>query len=155
MNNLSAIAFSSVDDTWTTPRDFFDEVNQEFGFGLDAAALSTSTLVPDNWYGPDHPDDMRRNAFTRQWGEDTKDPIWLNPPYGKTIGLWMRKASFEASGGATVVCLVPARTDTRWWHDFVIHQEVRFIKGRLKFGDSKNSAPFPSALVVMKEISHG
>lgn len=148
---VSKVLLTSLDGTWTTPRTFFDGLDQEFGFGLDAAALSNSTLVPNNWYGPDHPDDLRRNAFTRQWDEDTEQPIWLNPPYGKTIGLWMRKASFEASGGATVVCLVPARTDTRWWHDFCIQHEIRFIKGRLKFGESKNSAPFPSAVIVMRK----
>ena len=143
---------SSLDDTWTTPRPFFDKLDAEFNFGLDAAALQSSTLVPDNWYGPDHLDETRRDAFTREWGKDTGKPIWLNPPYGRTIGLWMRKASLEAWGGATVVCLVPARTDTRWWHEFVIQHKVRFIKGRLKFGNHKNSAPFPSAIVTMNVL---
>lgn len=142
---------SSIDNTWTTPRDFFDKLDQEFGFGLDAAALSTSTLVPDNWYGPDHPDQMRRDAFTRCWSEDANDkPIWLNPPYGRVIGDWMQRANSEAKHGATVVCLVPARTDTKWWHESCIQHEVRFIKGRLKFGGQKNSAPFPSAVVIIK-----
>ena len=86
------------------------------------------------------------------WSTDAnKKPIWLNPPYGKTIGDWMKKANDEARGGqATIVCLVPARTDTNWWHNYCIMHEVRFIKGRLKFGNQKNSAPFPSAVVVMK-----
>ena len=141
---------TSLDDTWTTPKDFFNEVNKEFNFGLDAAALQASTLVPDNWYGPDHPDASRRDGLVRQWHTDTDKAIWLNPPYGRIIKKWVAKATSEASSGATVVCLVPARTDTSWWHDSCIMHEVRFLRGRLKFGGSKNSAPFPSALVVMR-----
>jgi len=142
---------TSIDGTWTTPRDYFDKVNAEFNFALDAAALSSSTLVPDNWYGPDHPDLSRRDAFTRDWREDSSGPIWLNPPYGRVIKDWMRKANDVATGGGTVVCLVPARTDTAWWHDYCIDAyEIRYIRGRLKFGNQPNSAPFPSALVIMK-----
>ena len=141
---------TSLDDTWTTPKDFFDEINKEFNFGLDAAALQASTLVPDNWYGPDHPDISRRDGLARAWHKDTDKPIWLNPPYGRVIKQWVAKAHQEAWVGATVVCLVPARTDTAWWHDSCIMHEVRFLRGRLKFGGSKNSAPFPSALVVMR-----
>lgn len=142
---------SSLDDTWTTPKQFFDELNKEFGFTLDAAALQKSTLVPDNWYGPDHPNPSRRDAFKCLWTADAKGGhIWLNPPYGRVIGNWMAKANREAAIGSTVVCLVPARTDTKWWHNYCIQHEVRFIKGRLKFGDGKNSAPFPSAVVVMR-----
>ena len=142
---------SSLDDTWTTPKYFFDNLNNEFGFGLDAAALSTSTLVPDNWYGPDHPEVTRRDAFAHCWTFDANEkPIWLNPPYGRAIGRWVEKANLEAKRGGVVVCLVPARTDTKWWHDYCIQHEVRFIKGRLKFGDGKNSAPFPSAVVIIK-----
>ena len=141
---------TSLDDTWTTPKDFFDEINKEFNFGLDAAALQASTLVPDNWYGPDHPDISRRDALARAWHKDTDKTIWLNPPYGRVIKQWVAKAAEEARGGGIVVCLVPARTDTSWWHDSCIMHEVRFLRGRLKFGGSKNSAPFPSALVVMR-----
>ena len=141
---------TSNDDTWTTPRDFFDKLNKEFNFGLDAAALVSSTLVPDNWYGPDHPEQLRRDAFAKDWAEESSGAIWLNPPYGRTIKDWMRKAKLESLRGATVVCLVPARTDTNWWWDYCIDYEVRFIKGRLKFGNQKNSAPFPSAVVVMR-----
>ena len=90
---------TSIDGTWTTPRDYFDKVNAEFNFTLDAAALSSSTLVPDNWYGPDHPDQSRRDAFTRDWHKDSSGPIWLNPPYGRVIKDWMRKASDVATGG--------------------------------------------------------
>ena len=142
---------TSNDDTWSTPRDFFDKLDKEFGFTLDAAALSSSTLVPDNWYGPDHPEPSRRDAFTNCWSIDAGDGVvWLNPPYGRTIGEWMKKANDESRHDTTVVCLVPARTDTNWWHNYCIQHEVRFIKGRLKFGNQKNSAPFPSAVVVIR-----
>jgi site-specific DNA-methyltransferase (adenine-specific) len=73
----------------------------------------------------------------------------MNPPYGREIGQWVKKAYNESRNGATVVCLLPARTDTAWWHDYVLPMAtVTFIRGRLKFGDSKNSAPFPSAVAV-------
>ena len=91
---------TSNDDTWTTPRDFFDKCNKEFDFGLDAAALVSSTLVPDNWYGPDHPQLDRRDALVLDWNTHSLDkPIWLNPPYGRTIKEWVRKASAVANGG--------------------------------------------------------
>jgi phage N-6-adenine-methyltransferase len=135
---------------WTTPVEFWEELNREFSFTLDAAALEQSTLVCDNWYGPDHNDLLRRDALLRNWHEDDMDgTVWLNPPYGRAIKLFMAKANEEAKRGATVVCLVPARTDTNWWWDSCIQHEVRFIKGRLKFGGNK-PAPFPSALVIMK-----
>jgi phage N-6-adenine-methyltransferase len=140
---------SSLDDTWTTPRAFYRSLT-EFNFGLDAAALQSSTLVPDNWYGPDHPEILRRDALVRDWHKDTEKDVWLNPPYGRAMKVWMAKAESESRGGVRVVCLVPARTDTAWWHDHCIKHEVRFIRGRLKFGDGKNSAPFPSALVIME-----
>lgn len=142
---------SSADSTWTTPPEFFAKLDNEFGFGLDAAALSTSTLVLDNWFGPDHSEPARRDALVLDWNFNANGkPIWLNPPYGRVIKDWVAKADYESKQGATVVCLVPARTDTNWWWDSCIHHEVRFIKGRLKFGNQPNSAPFPSAIVVMR-----
>jgi phage N-6-adenine-methyltransferase len=141
---------SSLDDTWSTPRDFFDKLHKEFNFTLDAAALRSSAVVP-NYLGPDHEYGWRRDALTVEWaGASEGGAVWLNPPYGREIGKFMRKANEEAKKGITVVCLVPARTDTKWWWDSVIMHEVRFVKGRLKFGGQKNSAPFPSALVVIK-----
>ena len=73
----------------------------------------------------------------------------MNPPYGREVGVWIEKAYKESLKGAIVVCLIPSRTDTKYWHDYCMKaNEIRFIKGRLKFGDSKNSAPFPSAIVI-------
>jgi site-specific DNA-methyltransferase (adenine-specific) len=98
-------ALASNDDTWTTPLDFFNNLNKEFNFGLDAAALSTSTLVKDNWYGPDHHDATRRDALARNWSEDSNSKtIWLNPPYGRTLGLWTAKANQESNGGGGNSC---------------------------------------------------
>lgn len=91
---------TSLDSTWTTPKNFFDKIDAEFGFGLDAAALQDSTLVPSNWFGPDHPKEDRRDALVLSWRSASPDkPIWLNPPYGRVIGTWMAKASSEARGG--------------------------------------------------------
>jgi phage N-6-adenine-methyltransferase len=142
---------SSLDDTWTTPRYFFDKLNAEFNFTLDAAALRSSAVVP-NYLGPDHEYGWRQDALTVEWaGASEGGAVWLNPPYGRVIKDFVAKADTESKKGITVVCLVPARTDTKWWWDSCIHHEVRFIKGRLKFGDSNGSAPFPSAVIVMRK----
>lgn len=141
--------FTSNDSTWTTPPEFFAELNKEFNFTLDAAALKSSAVVP-NYFGPDHELLWRRDALQVEWTGATDGWIFLNPPYGRAIKAFMRKAHEEVGKGARVVALVPARTDTVWWHSYVIQYEVRFIKGRLKFGGSKQGAPFPSAVVVMK-----
>jgi len=142
---------SSEDDTWTTPKDFYAALDKEFNFGLDAAALASSALC-NLWYGPDHHDPSMRDAFMRSWQLDAQgENIFLNPPYGRQIKDWMRKAHQEAQKGpGAIVCLVPSRTDTNWWHDSCIDHEVRFIRGRLRFGDQPNAAPFPSAVVVMR-----
>jgi phage N-6-adenine-methyltransferase len=134
-----SVHFSSITDVWSTPQDFYDKLDAEFHFTLDPCATHENhktdkyyTLVEDGLYQP--------------WDGEV---VFMNPPYGRVIGDWMKKAS-EVK--ATVVCLVPARTDTNWWHDYVISKssEIRYIKGRLKFGDQKNSAPFPSAVVIFK-----
>lgn len=142
---------SSLSDNWTTPPEFFAKLNEEFLFSLDAAALKSSTLVPGNWFGPDHDDSKRRDALVRDWGAASyRGWIWLNPPYGREISKFMAKANEEVKKGANIVALVPARTDTRWWWDSVIMHEVRFVRGRLKFSGSKQFAPFPNAVVVMR-----
>jgi len=145
-----AAAMTSLDDTWTTPRDRYAEWHQEFNFSLDAAALSNSALC-EQWYGPDNPDPDKRDAFTTDWLKDSDNgTVWLNPPYGRSIGKWMELAHNWSVKGLTIVNLIPARTDTHWFHDYCINHEVRYLRGRLKFGDSKNCAPFPSAIVVMR-----
>lgn len=135
-----AVHYSSATDQWATPQAFFDKLNAEFGFELDVCADSCNAKCP--------------RYFTRETdglAQDWTGVCWMNPPYGREIGRWMRKA-YESSvtGGATVVCLVPARTDTAWWHDYAAKGEVRLIRGRLKFGNAKANAPFPSAVVVFR-----
>ncbi|MFO1458721.1 MAG: DNA N-6-adenine-methyltransferase [Verrucomicrobiota bacterium] len=136
------VHFSSRTDEWATPSHLFKWLDGQFGFTLDPCST--------------HDNAKCRKHFTR--AEDglrqdwSKDVVFMNPPYGREIGHWMRKALESAIAGATVVCLVPARTDTRWWHDFAIQGDVTFLKGRLKFGDSKASAPFPSAVVVFHRL---
>ncbi len=91
---------SSSSDSWTTPRDFYERLNNEFSFTLDAAALQSSTLVPDNWYGPDHPEQLRRDSLQRDWASDSKGgAVWLNPPYGRAIKEFMAYANSQIGGG--------------------------------------------------------
>ncbi len=135
----TSVHFSSATAEWPTPQDFFDKCNAEFGpFDLDVCATSENAKCSRYFTKVD-------DGLSQIWG----GRIWMNPPYGRTIGLWMQKAYESAqSGRAIVVCLVPARTDTAWWHDYAMKGRIRFIRGRLKFGGHKNTAPFPSALVV-------
>jgi phage N-6-adenine-methyltransferase len=135
-----SVHFSSATDVYSTPQDLFDELHEEFGFTLDVCALPENAKCP-SFYTP------AENGLAQPW----RGVCWMNPPYGRTIGQWMRKAAEAVKQGATVVALVPARTDTRWWHDYVVPaHEVRYLKGRLKFGGAEHCAPFPSAIVVMK-----
>ena len=136
------VMFSSATDNWATPQDFFDKLNAEFHFDLDVCADEINHKC-DKYYT------KQQDGLTMPW----KGIVWCNPPYGREIGAWVRKALFASVGGATVVMLIPARTDTKWFHDYIYKRdnvEVRFVKGRLKFGNSKNSAPFPSMVVVFK-----
>lgn len=136
----SSVHFSSKTDLWATPQQFFDGIDSEFGFTLDVCALPENAKC-DRYFTPE------QDGLRQRW----HGVCWMNPPYGREIGLWLRKAFESSRAGATVVCLVPARTDTAWWHTWVIKaDEVRFIRGRLKFGSSPNSAPFPSAVVVFR-----
>jgi len=140
-----SVHFSSKTDLWATPQDTFDKLNAEFGFTLDVCALPTNTKC-HRFYTP------VADGLAQDW---TGNVCWMNPPYGREIGKWMRKAWEESQRGATVVCLVPARTDTAWWHDYAMKGQIRFLLGRLKFGNAKHSAPFPSAVVVFPANAQG
>ena len=128
---------SSNSDRWETPQKLFDELNQKYNFEIDVCALPENAKC-ENYFTPEV------DGLKQDW----TGVCWMNPPYGREIGKWMKKALESSRNGATVVCLVPARTDTAWWHDYAMKGEIEFIRGRLKFGNSKNSAPFPSAIVV-------
>ena len=136
------LMFSSKTDLWATPQDFFNELDAEFHFTLDVCALPENAKC-EHFFTPEI------DGLSQPW----KGRVWCNPPYGREIGQWVRRAHLAAaSGGAeVVVMLLPARTDTRWFHDYIYKKaEVRFLRGRLKFGGSKNSAPFPSMVVVFR-----
>lgn len=140
--------FSSQTDDWATPQGFFDKLNAEFGFTLDACASDTNAKCV-NYFT------RESDALTCSWlptpeMTDT-GAVYMNPPYGRGIGAWVKKAYETSTAGRTVVCLLPSRTDTAWWHDYIEGRaEIRFVRGRLKFGGAKNSAPFPSAVVVFR-----
>jgi phage N-6-adenine-methyltransferase len=138
MNNVH---YSSKTDDWATPQDFFDKIQREFHLDHDVCADETNAKLPR--YFSKQYDGLKCNWSGLR--------CWMNPPYGRKIGKWVQKAS--EGGAALVVALLPARTDTKYFHDYIYNKpnvEIRFIKGRLKFGDSKNSAPFPSMLVIFK-----
>ena len=139
--------FSSKTDQWATPQAFFDELNREFHFTLDVAADATNHKCPAYY-------DKTVDGLKQPWVTSGGGGVFCNPPYGREIGQWVKKAYEESLRGATVVMLIPARTDTKWFHDYIYHKaEVRFVKGRLKFGDSDNSAPFPSMVVIFRNKS--
>ena len=131
--------FTSKTPEWPTPAAFFEALDREFGFTLDPCATEGNAKCA-SFFTREH------DGLAQRW----TGVVFMNPPYGREIVRWMRKAHEESLRGATVVCLVPARTDTAWWHEYAVKGEIRFIRGRLKFGDSKNSAPFPSALVIFR-----
>lgn len=133
--------FTSDTDLWETPQDFFDSLNAEFKFETDVCALPENAKCA-RFFTPE------QNGLEQEW----RGVCWMNPPYGRDIVNWVRKAYESAQRGATVVCLLPARTDTAWWHDYCMKGEYRFVRGRLKFGGSKNSAPFPSAVVIFRGV---
>lgn len=135
------VLFSSRSDDWATPPDVYATLNAEFLFTLDPCASDENHKCEQYFTVAD-------DGLSKEWAPHR---VFMNPPYGRTVGLWMEKALSESRRGALVVCLVPSRTDTAWWHDYVQGKgEVRFYRGRLRFGDGRCSAPFPSALVVYR-----
>lgn len=149
------VHFSSKRVEHETPGDFFKKLNNEFHFTTDVCALPENAKC-EHYYttakGMEYeclwPGKPELDGLNRDWS----GVCWMNPPYGDEISKWVRKARNESAKfrGATVVSLLPARTDTKWWHEWIYERgyEVRFIKGRLKFSGHKNSAPFPSAVVI-------
>ena len=134
------VMFSSKDQTWSTPISLFNRLNKEFNFTLDPCCLPDSAKC-QKYFTPED------NGLIQDWSNDI---VFMNPPYNDMYR-WVEKAYNESQKGATVVCLIPARTDTKYWYDFCMRaSEIRFIKGRLKFGNSDNSAPFPSAIIIFR-----
>lgn len=142
---MDKVLLSSKDMTWCTPQAFFDQLNEEFCFALDAAATDKSAKCPA-YYTPE------TDGLTNPWNF-AGGAVFCNPPYGREISKWVRKAYKEAQSGTTIVLLIPARTDTAYFHDYIYGQaEIRFVRGRLKFTDEDGNtyapAPFPSMIVI-------
>lgn len=136
--SVNAGMMSSNTDLWATPQVFFEQQSALYGpFDIDVCADESNAKCAVYF-------NKGVDGLKQVW----KGKCWMNPPYGRGIGAWMKKAYESAGDGTVVVCLVPARTDTRWWHDYAMKGEITFIRGRLKFGTATNSAPFPSAIVV-------
>lgn len=157
--------FTSSTDDWETPQNFFDKLNQEFEFKIDVCANSENAKC-NKYY------DSENDGLIHEWNGS----VWMNPPYGEPeqpckknckkkkcvnrgyhihkyipgVIDWTKKAYLSSLNGATVVCLLPARTDTKWFHEYCTKGEIRFIRGRLKFGGAKWNAPFPSMVVIFK-----
>lgn len=130
--------FSSKTDDWATPQHVFGELDAEFHFTLDVCASDTNAKA-EYYYTKDD------DGLAEEWD----GTVWMNPPYGRTIGKWIKKAHETAQNGHTVVCLLPARTDTSWWlRHCAKADDIRFVSGRISFGDGTGRAPFPSAIVV-------
>lgn len=135
---------SSATDEWATPQDFFDRLNSEFHFTLDVCATPENAKCARYFT-------RAQDGLKQDW---TGETVWCNPPYGRVIGNWVRRCCEFSAGGGIAVMLVPARTDTRWFHDWVYGKaEIRFVRGRLKFGDGANSAPFPSMVLVYRGVN--
>ena len=138
-----AIHFSSKSNEWATPQKFFDDLNDEFEFTL-APCANESNHKCDKYYT------VAQNGLIQNWGGEI---VFCNPPYGREVTEWVRKFFHEVYAGDChcAVMLLPARTDTKWFHSYIYNKaEVRFIKGRLKFGGSKDAAPFPSMVVIFR-----
>ena len=133
--------FSSKYCDWETPADLFEELNAEFGFDVDVCATAENAKCK-TYFTPE------TDGLIQSW----RGVCFMNPPYGRAIGKWVAKAYEEAQRGATVVCLLPARTDTRWFHEYCVKGEIRFLRGRVKFlrGGEAGPAPFPSMIVVFR-----
>lgn len=138
---MTSVHFSSDTDQWSTPQSFFDGLHTEFCFDLDVCADADNAKCAAYYTS-------ETDGLAQDWG---RHRCWMNPPYGRSIGQWLKKAYEASLQGALVVCLVPARTDTAWWHDICSKAaDIRFVRGRLKFGTAKHNAPFPSAVVIFR-----
>jgi phage N-6-adenine-methyltransferase len=141
---ISHVLYSSRSEEWATPADFFAALAGEFDFTLDPCATRQNAKCRHYYTKAD-------NGLVQDWGQHV---VFCNPPYGRDIGEWARKCFLAAKSGATVVLLVHARTDTRYFHDWIYGKaELRFVRGRLKFGDGRQSAPFPSLVAIYRPDS--
>jgi phage N-6-adenine-methyltransferase len=142
--NKLAVHYSSLTDKWNTPLSIYRQLDSEFHFDFDPCPAN---FCPETLFYKPGSDETARDGLLCEWGYRN----FVNPPYSE-IERWIRKGYQEYKKGKTVVFLIPSRTDTSYWHDYIMKAtEIRFIRGRLKFGKAKNSAPFPSAIVIFKQ----
>lgn len=141
MNNRTAnLMASSKSVEWPTDPEFFAKLDKEFQFTLDPCATAENAKCAKFFT-------MEQDGLKQSWAGER---VFMNPPYGRGMGKWMKKAYEESLKGALVVCLIPARTDTHLWHEYAVKGKIRFIRGRLRFGDRKWVAPFPSAVIIFR-----
>ena len=145
---MDNVHFSMESNEWETPQELYDELNKQYGFTLDPCATEKSAKC-DKYYTKED------DGLAQNWRDEI---VFMNPPYGREISKWVEKAYIESiHEDCIVVCLIPSRTDTKYWHDYIFSKahNIMFIKGRLKFSGHKNSAPFPSAIVVFDYMACG
>lgn len=137
---MNKALYSSKSNNWETPVELFKELDKEFSFTLDPCCTSANAKCKKYYT-------EKENGLLQSWNGET---VFCNPPYGTEIKQWVKKCYYESrKNSAKVVLLIPARTDTEYFHSFIYHKaQIRFIKGRLRFSNSKNSAPFPSMIVI-------
>lgn len=138
---MNRILFSSEKEDWSTPQNLFDKLDKYYHFEVDVCANEFNHKC-DKYFTKD------QDGLKQDW----TGTVWCNPPYGRKVGDWVKKAyDSHLKYKNTIVMLLPARTDTKWFHGYIYNKaEIRFIKGRLKFGNSTNSAPFPSMIIIFK-----
>lgn len=139
---MNRVHFESKTPEWETPQDLFNELDREFHFTLDVASTHENTKCEKHYTAEE-------DGLSQEWS----GVVWCNPPYGKQVKKWIKKAYEEfAKHKNTIVMLLPARTDTLWFHNYILGKaEVRFIKGRLRFNNVSTDAPFPNMIVIYKE----
>ena len=138
--SASSVHFSSASDDWPTPQDFFDRMNALHGpLELDVCASPTNAKCPRYYTRAD-------DGLAQPWS----GVCWMNPPYGREMVAWLKRAEAEKANGVTTVALIPSRTNTGWWHDIVMPNEVRFVRGRPKFGNADQGLPWPLAVVIYR-----
>ena len=139
------LMFSSKDNSWETPPSLFNILDMEFNFTLDPCCTKQTAKCKKFFT-------KEEDGLIQDW---SKDIVFVNPPYGREIGKWVEKSYNEAKKGAKVVMLIPSRTDTKWFHDFIYNKaEIRFLKGRIRFLQNKkelNAAPFPTMLIIFNK----
>ena len=144
MGRINSSIYSSNKPDWSTPNYLFDLLNTEFNFTIDVCANELNKKC-NAFYS------IEEDGLSKSWN----GIIWMNPPYGRGIDKWIEKAYKSSLDGCICVCLVPVRSDTKWWHKYVMKaSEIRFLTKRLSFEGSNNKAPFPAAIVIFKQSAN-